>query len=253
MGRLVDCGGEVAQPRQATNEDGAHEAAGVEDLRIAELVAHACAHRGCASTRPAVRMAPRCWEAAAWLIPSSRATSLTSHGSLAEQVEDAKPMRARERSEQRRLEFIDVVHRARHSLFSVTAGCPLRRRGCPRLLYVLGEYMSKTYRSLRPLVTGTRAKRTVIPTQPGARRRCPRRSILGARPAFAGGWVGPFARNPQAVAVGSPGVRLGSMPAAPRPCATRRRISASIATRASGWTRPAIRSVAPFARRAVVA
>ena len=32
-----------------------------------------------ASTRPAPRMAPRCWEAVAWLIPSSRASSLTSH------------------------------------------------------------------------------------------------------------------------------------------------------------------------------
>ena len=35
------------------------------------------------------------------------------------------------------------------------AFCP---RGCPRLLYALDEYMSETLRSLRPLVTGARAK-----------------------------------------------------------------------------------------------
>jgi hypothetical protein len=113
--RLERCGGQIAQPRQATHEDSPHESTRGEDLRVAELVAHRAA------------VASRLDEA-----DRAHRTEMLGGGGLAhpelpgelvdlawafaQEVEDPKAMGAGERAEHGCLELIDVVRRASHSL-----------------------------------------------------------------------------------------------------------------------------------------
>ena len=101
---------DLAETRQASLEDGAHEPAGHHDVRVGEPVADLTPVALGLDDAGAARSTARCCETFGWLAPIASASRPTSIGPRGERVEDLEPARTGQRLEDLRLEDRDLVH-----------------------------------------------------------------------------------------------------------------------------------------------
>src|SRR5450756_2853305 len=110
-GRRVSRGGQVTQPGEPPHEDGPHELAGSEDLRIGQTIADGSPvadrlHEADGSHRRKVL-------GGRGLVQAELAGDLVDFGRLgAKQMQDPQAMRAGQRPKHRGLELIDVMRGA---------------------------------------------------------------------------------------------------------------------------------------------